>query len=50
MNEWKTKTAGVLRKVLVTSGFTYSQRGIVMVEVADCGNYLIRLYFLESCK
>lgn len=49
MNEWKTKTAGMLRKVLVTSGFTYRQCGIAMVEVAGCGTYLIRLY-LESCE
>jgi hypothetical protein len=26
-NDWKTKTAGVLRKVLLTSGFTYSKCG-----------------------
>jgi hypothetical protein len=49
MNEWKTKTAGMLRKVLATSGFTYSQCGIAMVKVAGCGNYLIRLY-LEPCE
>ena len=49
MNDWRTKTAGVLRKVLVTSGFTYSKCGIAVVEVADCRNYLIRLC-LESCE